>query len=142
MREEIISIIKNDFPENQQQIIESLATNGIVATQGNVQYHLDKIGAYKENGIYKIPPKKLNFNSTIRDLILEKKENKEKGEIYLFCMKETSNLILNVICQNYHLGDLCFKHSNSSEAEILTIETKFSKISYEECLEKINNLIR
>lgn len=141
MREEIISIIKNNFPENQQQIIDSLAINGIIATQGNVQYHLDKIGAFKEDGIYKIPSKKLNFSSSIKELILEKKINKDKGEIHLFCIKETSCLIMNVICQNYHLGDLCFKHSFTPTNEILTIETKFSKTDFNECLKIINNLI-
>lgn len=141
MREEIISIIKNNFPENQQQIIDNLATHGVIATQSNIQYHLDKIGAFKENGVYKIPSKKLNFNSSIKELILEKKINEEKGEIYLFCVKETSCLIMNVICQNYHLGDLCFKHSFTPINEILTIETKFSKINFDECLEIINNLI-
>ena len=141
IRNKIIDIIENDFPENQKQILESLAADGIITTQGNVQFHLSQIGAYKEQGVYKIPAKKLTFQSTLKDLILDIKSNSIKGEIHIFCMKETSFLVMNVICQNYQLGDLCFKHSYSTNREILTIETRFSKIGFKECLEVINNII-
>ena len=141
IRNKIIDIIENDFPENQKQILESLATDGIYTTQGNVQFHLSQIGAYKKQGVYKIPARKLTFQSTLKDLILDIKSNSIKGEIYIFCIKEALSLIMNVICQNYQLGDLCFKYSHSANGGILTIETRFSKISFEECLEIINNII-
>ena len=141
IRNKIIDIIENDFPENQKQILESLAADGIYTTQGNIQFHLSQIGASKEQGVYKIPAKKLTFQSTLKDLILDIKSDSIKGEIYIFCIKETSSLIMNVICQNYQLGDLCFKHSHSADGEILTIETRFSKINFKECLKVINNII-
>lgn len=142
MKEEIIEILKNNDCRNQTQIVEKLSLKNIKTTQANVQYYLDKMGIYKENGLYKIPPKKLNFNIKLKELILQIKSNKKKQEIYIFCIKESSDLIINTICQNYHSNDLCFKHSNSISEAIITIETKFSNSEFENCFEDINNLLK
>lgn len=142
IKEDIIEIIKNNNPESQLQIVEKLASKDIKTTQANVQYYLDKIGAYKENGFYKVPPKKLTFNTKLKELVLQIKNNKTKQEIYIFCIKGSSDLIINAICQNYHSTDLCFKESNSITEAIITIETKFSNSEFDNCLEDINNLLK
>lgn len=143
LKDLIYDIVKNRGIENQTQLRKILKEeNDVDITQVNIQYHLNKLKAFKQNGFYKLPLKEITLESKIKSLILDIKENLDKKEIYLFCLKDSSLTVMNAICQSYKEKDLCFKFSHSAEKEILTIETKFSDVDFSECVCFLKKIIK